>query len=453
MKRKMKKVSSIILTAAMLLTTACADISTSQGNQSGVIGDTSGGVTESVGGNTVVENTPNKVDDTLPQCEPANLPGVSGDFSHSVMKGRDGYYYTAVLWSNDRESYVLNYYDLATGKSIPLCAKPQCMHGGNAFCTATGGGLFVDDVYESLYDGYIYKLGFIESDEAKCTLSVLKADLQGNELSKVADVFTAPLSDDDLLLPKLRSVVFHYGKMFVSMFTSKGTAKTSLYVIDLASGEVKEIVLSSPEKGTTEWIGATCSYMTADGDWLYYTMRNYKLDNSGVESEEHMSYNRTVLYRYNIKSGETEMVSAMPDRLESMEFVETEYTVKKYLKNDRTFQVNVATDDFMTVEPAVVNVHVSVSPLKVKKVQVPVTLVNFPTSLFAMWIPNEVELVFEVSEANYDLIGPSDFTVQLDYNDVLANKGGFAPLKLVTTSPLVKNVVLKPSKIVVGRIL
>lgn len=100
-----------------------------------------------------------------------------------------------------------------------------------------------------------------------------------------------------------------------------------------------------------------------------------------------------------------------------------------------------------------VNVNISVSPLKIKKVQVPVTQVNFPGPLYALWLPNEVELSFEVSEANYELIGPSDFTVQLDYKDVVSNVGGYAPLKLVSKSPLVKEVKLKPSKIIVGALL
>ena len=144
------------------------------------------------------------------------------------------------------------------------------------------------------------------------------------------------------------------------------------------------------------------------------------------------------------------MVSAMPDRLEEMEFVETEYIVKKYLKSDRTFQVNIETAGYMSAEPSVVNVNISVSPLKIKKVRVPVTLVGFPGPLFAFWIPNEVELSFEVSEANYEHIGPSDFTVHLYYKDIVANVGGYAPLKLVSTSPFVKNVVVKPSRILVA---
>lgn len=147
------------------------------------------------------------------------------------------------------------------------------------------------------------------------------------------------------------------------------------------------------------------------------------------------------------------MVSAMPDILETMEYVETEYVVKKYLKSDKVYTLNIATDDYMNVEPSVVDMKVSVSPLKTKKVRVPVTQVNFPKPLYAMWLPSEVEISFEVSELNYDMIGPSDFAVHIDYGDILSARGGYVPLKLVTVSPLVKNVTLKPSRIVVGSVL
>ena len=78
------------------------------------------------------------------------------------------------------------------------------------------------------------------------------------------------------------------------------------------------------------------------------------------------------------------------------------------------------------------------------------TMVNFPKPPYAVSLPNEVELSFEVSEANYEIIGPSDFVVHIDYKDVISANRGYIPLKLVYSSPLVKNIVLKPSKVIVG---
>ena len=307
---KMKKVSSIILTAAILLTTACSDNNTSAVNsQNSTLGDSSGGVTDNSTSNTVVENTPNKVDDTLPQCDPANLPNVLNYYRQCVMEGEDGYYYTAYT-----TTMALYYYDTASGRSIPLCSKPQCMHDGNDFCAATGGG--VHEMYETIttmYNGYIYKLGDDAQETEKWTLSLLKADLQGNELSKVADIVTMPLTDVIGMKPQIKSAVFHYGMLFVSVSAQKEKLENFLYSVNLTTGEVKEINIAPPEKGTREFVPATCSYMTADGDWLYYTVRCCKYDNTMIYGENHMTYNRTVMYRYNIKTGKTEVISALPD--------------------------------------------------------------------------------------------------------------------------------------------
>ncbi len=217
-------------------------------------------------------------------------------------------------------------------------------------------------------------------------------------------------------------------------------------------GGTLSLPVSLLKKQIAEVVEGTTSIVQYHDDTLYVqVMQSRKLLpvklNGKIDAAEHYEIANIAIDPVEV------MVSAMPDELEKMEYVETDYIVKKYLKSDRTFQVNIATADFMSVEPSMVNVNISVSPLKIKKVQVPVTQVNFPGPLYALWLPNEVELSFEVSEANYELIGPSDFTVQLDYKDVVSNVGGYAPLKLVSKSSLVKEVKLKPSKIIVGALL
>ena len=312
---KMKKVSSIILTAAILLTTACSDNNTSSVNsQNSTVGNSSGGVTDNSTNSTVVENTPNKVDDKFPQCEPANQPDADKYDAH-IMKGTDGYYYTKYKSVGDNKATMaVYYYDKASGQSIPLCSKPQCMHDGNDFCTATGGGIY--RIYESLvtmYNGYIYRLGNNAAETENWSLSLLKMDLQGNELSEVADVFSVPMTDEIQITPQIRSAVFHYGKLFVSVSILRETWENALYIVDLASGEVKEINIAPAENGTKKWGESVCSYITADGDYLYYTIRCCRFDNTTIQSENHMTYNRTVMHRYNIKTGATEVISALPD--------------------------------------------------------------------------------------------------------------------------------------------
>lgn len=215
------------------------------------------------------------------------------------------------------------------------------------------------------------------------------------------------------------------------------------------NGGTLSLPLSVLKKQMAGVVDATTSIVQYHDDTLYIKVKqNRKLLpvvlNGKIDAAEHYEVTSIEISPVDV------MVSAMPDKLETMEFVETEYTVKKYLKSDRVFTVKIATGDYMNVEPSVVDVHVSVSPMKIKKVRVPVVCVNFPEPQFAMWFPNEVELSFEVSESNYDRVGPADFVVNLDYKDILSAKGGLVPLKLVSSSSFAKNVVLKPSRISVG---
>lgn len=141
------------------------------------------------------------------------------------------------------------------------------------------------------------------------------------------------------------------------------------------------------------------------------------------------------------------MVSATPDALEKMEFLNTEFIVKRFMKADKVLTAKVVSEGTMGVEPSEVKVHIRVAPLKVKKAYVPVTKVNFPAYYHALWLPTEVEVAFEVPEAYYELLGPSDFAVQIDYNDIVNAHGKPVELKLVTSPSQAKNIVLTPNEI------
>ena len=163
MKQKAKRLSAFILTAAIILSlTACSgdNTSVSEGNiSSGISENNTSSDTSKPQNNTAVENTGNKVDDTLPQCEPANIGAYHVG---SVMKGDSGYYYNDG-WQIKYGVFSggIVYFDNATGKTIPLCSKPQCLHDGNAFCPSTS----FDSSFNILYNGYIYRLGEVINNE------------------------------------------------------------------------------------------------------------------------------------------------------------------------------------------------------------------------------------------------------------------------------------------------
>lgn len=309
-----KRIISAILICAMAVSfTACSEnnISVTSGtsiNESSAESvDDSESTTENnsdVNENATVQNTPNKVDDMLPQCEPANI----GDYHvGSVMKGDSGYYYNdgwQIKYGVISGGIV--YYDNATGKSIPLCSKPQCLHDGNAFCPSTS----FDSSFNILYNGYIYRLGEVINNENEYKLKLMKMDLMGNELSLVSDIMTRVGSSFYIY-----NMVVHYGKMiFVFNKTDENGISRVLYIVDLTSGEGKEIYVPEPASGVHRLENYIFNYLTCDGDWLYYTIREEKLKSDTLGFvESNIDYDRTEMFRYNIKSGETETVSALPD--------------------------------------------------------------------------------------------------------------------------------------------
>ena len=227
-------------------------------------------------------------------------------------------------------------------------------------------------------------------------------------------------------------------------------------VVDYAEFKKQKGVLSLPvsslKKQVTNSIESSSSIVQYNEDTVHINVKhNRKLLpvrlNGKIDAAEHFEISGISIQPSDV------MVSATPERLDEMSLVDTEYIVKKYLKGDKEFTVGIVTDELMNVEPSEVRVVVSVSPLKVKKVRVPIKRVNFPLHFYALWLPTEVELAFEVSEAHYDSIGPSDFLVQLDYNDLLKVGSGKVELKLLKTPSFAKNVVLKPAAITVGNML
>ena len=227
-------------------------------------------------------------------------------------------------------------------------------------------------------------------------------------------------------------------------------------VVDYAEMKKQKGVLSLPvsvlKKRVAGIIESSSSVVQYNEDTIYINVKqNRKLLpvrlNGKIDAAEHFEISGIKIQPADV------MVSATPERLEAMSSVDTEFIVKKYLKGDKDFTVSIVTDELMSIEPSEVSLQVTVSPLKVKKVRVPIKRVNFPMHFYALWLPTEVELSFEISEANYEMIGPSDFMVQLDYNDLLKAGGGKVELKLMKASSLAKNIVLSPAVITVGNML
>lgn len=182
----------------------------------------------------------------VPVVEGEPLPGIDSIQSNfgtsllnQIMENEDGYYYNSI----SSETLSLHYYDKNTGKTIYLCAKPECLHDGNDFCTATtarylpkSSALYGDKIYISAVD-------MVEFEKDNYVLKLIAANYDGTALSEITDVvkiqqdmrlatFTSPAGTH-------QSIVIHRGKALVPY--SMGSAGAALHgyaIIDLATGNV-----------------------------------------------------------------------------------------------------------------------------------------------------------------------------------------------------------------------
>ena len=242
----------------------------------------------------------------LPECEPGNRSDAMLHYMSSIMKGTDGYYY---------KNKVLFYHDNQTGNDAILCSKPQCLHDGDEFCIATSGNEpFTWNVGEaySMYNNYIYKLyTWLRVDNEDRTIKsqeirLRKYDLQGNECSELG-VIAEMMIDEKEITAQVTNHIYHKGKLFCAI---SGFDDGELFEVNLENGNKKQIVIPENEEGG---IKETPSGLVADGDYLYYAVRYKKYRKNSLMTENDVIYDKTILRRYNIMTGETEDISALPD--------------------------------------------------------------------------------------------------------------------------------------------
>ena len=210
---------------------------------------------------------------------------------HPIIKTENGYYYNYNPRIDQLSGYMgslaLKYHDNATGDDIYLCAKPECTHNGNDFCTATNNlfivwymGMYENNIYIAGMDGRAFKL--------------LKTSLDGTELSEVCTVDqTIGNSDSGFILyfDDTRAMILHRGYAFIPyVFMYFGMADTQtagLAIVNLSDGSVQLM----PEYEHENLIQAYhYTNVIPYGDYIYYTMA------------------KTEFHRYNFKTGEDEIL-------------------------------------------------------------------------------------------------------------------------------------------------
>lgn len=250
-----------------------------------------------------------------PECEPGNMHSYSST-SFSIMKGKEGYYHRGNYQVSGYHyvSGVPLYFDNETGKSTVLCSKPQCLHDGNEFCAASAkeDSAIINLSAFSLYDGYIYNLYNLRRLDEEGHLDSIyeiklkRYDLQGNECSDLGAIVKLAV-EEGKSMANVNQHLYHRGKLF---YTMSWYDEGELFMFGLKSRENKKIEIPPNAEGGRN---NGPSDLTADGDYLYYDIRYTKYRKNSMMTENDVVYDDTVLRRYNIKTGETEVVSGMPD--------------------------------------------------------------------------------------------------------------------------------------------
>ncbi len=228
---------------------------------------------------------------------PDYISGNPSDiWGNAIMETEDGFY-------RNIDSFLLSlcYYDKATGKAVYLCAKPECTHDGNEYCTATKAGVLYD-ANICMSGGYVYYSAseYVEEDE-KEYYKLIRAKADGTEFTELCTYQTtmAYSSGHSIRADNYgRVMAVHRGLAIVPFYdydlpTLMTDYTPNTMIIDIESGSYKK--LPTPDVDLTKTEYGQCDYFLYE-DWLYYTI---SMENTN---------NYKSLYRYNLVSGATEKV-------------------------------------------------------------------------------------------------------------------------------------------------
>lgn len=198
--------------------------------------------------------------------EDFNRTNIGNGVINPIMKTDTGYYYNQSSFNE----LSLHYYDVANGKNMYLCNKPECRHEGDEFCAATSDKYRVMDTV--LYGGSLY-ISALEKTETAYEYKLLKAALDGSSLSEVITYFV--IDNVSLATGGGGEMVIHRNKAFLPYFlvnpknTEVGIGGVAIY--DMESGELTYL---GEKEGSIE---TKRERFEAYGDYMYFVQtQKYK---------------------------------------------------------------------------------------------------------------------------------------------------------------------------------
>lgn len=235
-----------------------------------------------------------------------------------MIKTEKGHYYYSDTYKG------LRYFDIATGKDMYLCNKPECRHDGNEFCVATNQKYRLERFAQ--YNDRLYASA-IEETETEYLYKLLAIALDGSEMSEVAtymrlaksgQVPDGSIDDSSICIHRNKAIIPMSiwgmegalpGAEKLSNITYYGTA-----ILDLDTKEVTYLDETPLSKENTP-----ATNLSAYGDHLYYCKKEGK---------------KIVLHRYSVTDGSDESYKLLTGF--KGEYVVLDENTVVYLKSSET---------------------------------------------------------------------------------------------------------------------
>jgi len=205
-----------------------------------------------------------------------------------IMKNEYGYYYKPSI------EYSFHYYDEASGQSVFLCNRPECLHQGDEFCTATNFNYFV--LACQMYDGKIYMGAQDISNEDSTDIVLLRLDADGSNLTEIAKIKSEVASVGGV---RRGCIFIHRGICFLSyglMTDEKVINCSSIYnMLDGTQVDLNEYEFAHSKDGYNyDWGSPNDRYMAKD-EYVYFNEYRAVEINGKTKS-------KCFLCRYNIET-------------------------------------------------------------------------------------------------------------------------------------------------------
>lgn len=181
-----------------------------------------------------------------------------------MAKSETGWYYNAII-ENAAEGGIC-YSDDETGSKVPLCARPQCKHDGNEYCTATQTKYNVRNL---VYDnGWLYGAAY-QQDTQHCV--ILRYAPDGTEIKVLADLGECAYYDLCTVLYRGNLIILApltNGTYLAEGGTTQPSKGFQFIAYELATGKQTVIYSCMPEKnasstrqpGNQFWCANDCIY-------------------------------------------------------------------------------------------------------------------------------------------------------------------------------------------------